>query len=196
MEFFIYMRRQLSILFKVKFLLPDKKPQPLSIKTSRPSIKKAQLAVSKRWLYFSCSSLGLFSVWWFLNYCSCHLTVRHQTLNSQKQNHPWKHWLHQDYAKGLLCFCIIYYFKSLVPVGTIKLHWLVMQILGQHQCTIYSPHHTNPSDTSCRITSTGQRCQLWEWFCNSSIWPLGTLIFELCQLGSCPKVHQMVRKLR
>lgn len=141
---FSYMRRQLSILFKVKFLLPDKKTQPLSIKTSRPSIKKAQLAVSKRWLYFSCSSLGLFSVWWFLNYCSCHLTVRHQTLNSQKQNHPWKHWLHQDYAKGLLCFCIIYYFKSLVPVGTIKLHWLVMQILGQHQCTIYSPHHTIP----------------------------------------------------
>lgn len=52
-----------------------------------------------------------------------------------------------------------------------------------------------PPATPHKITFTAQRCQPWECFCNSGIWPFGILLFELCQFGSCLKVHQIVRKL-
>lgn len=48
-----------STLFKVKFLFPAKKTPTIIDKNFKIFNKKAQLAVSKHWLYFSCSSLGL-----------------------------------------------------------------------------------------------------------------------------------------
>lgn len=97
--------------------------------------------------------------------------------------------------KALLCICVIQYLRSLLPVGIIKLHSLVKRISVQQLMSHLLTSLHCPHPAPCRITFKAQRCQLWERFCNSSIWPLGTFPFKLRQLCTCLEVHQMARKL-